>query len=92
MELYKEILIHVLSEERVHDSFPNLKFDPAEITEGQCYKALKKAIIDDDSLEDAECFMKIEEIVCALEEIGSNGGRCHDFGWLWAGCGRYRTR
>lgn len=42
MELYKEILIHVLSEERVHDSFPNLKFDPAEITEGQCYKALKK--------------------------------------------------
>ena len=39
-----------------------------------------KAIIEDDSLEDKECFRKIEEIVCAFEEIGSNGGSRHDFG------------
>lgn len=50
--------------------------------EGKCYQTLKKikAVIEDDSLEDAECFMKIEEIVSAFEEIGSDGGLRHDFG------------
>lgn len=53
-----------------------------EIVEMECYKALQKikAIIEDDSLEDTECFMKIEKIVCLFEQIGSNGGSRHDFG------------
>ena len=48
----------------------------------QCYQALRKiqAIIQDDTLEDAVCFMRIEEIVCIMEEIGVSGGSCHDFG------------
>ena len=37
-------------------------------------------VIEDDSLEDDECFMKIEEIVCAFENLGSGGGNRHDFG------------
>ena len=39
-----------------------------------------KEIIEDDTLDDPECFMKIEEIVCVLEEVGSSGGIRHDFG------------
>ena len=39
-----------------------------------------KAIIEDDSLEDKECFYKIEEIVSALEDIGCVGLGRHDFG------------
>lgn len=48
----------------------------------KCYQALKKikAIIDDDSLDDKECFMRIEEVICVLEEVGSGGGTRHDFG------------
>ena len=36
-----------------------------ELAEMRCYQALKKikAVIEDDSLEDDGCFMKIEEIV-----------------------------
>ena len=39
-----------------------------------------KAIIEDDRLNDSECFQKIEEIIRAFEEIGSGGGIRHDFG------------
>ena len=39
-----------------------------------------KAIVDDDSLDDPSCFMKIEEVLSALEAIGSDGGFRHDFG------------
>ena len=81
MELLKEIMIQVLMSEDIQISFPGLQLDIAQIVESKCYQAIKriKAIIEDDSLEDAECFMKIEEIVCALEELGSGGGSRHDF-------------
>lgn len=48
----------------------------------QCYQALQKikAVIQNDSLTDNECFMKIEEIICAFEALGSGGGSRHDFG------------
>jgi len=39
-----------------------------------------KAVIEDDSLEDRDCFIKIEEIVSAFEDIGSTCGPRHDFG------------
>ena len=82
MELYKEILTHALMNGEVQISFHGREPDIAKIVECVCYQALEKikAIIEDDSLEDDECFMKIEEIVCALEEIGSGGGTRHDFG------------
>ena len=82
MELYKEILAHALMYGEVEITFPGGETDLARIVEGKCYQALQKikAIIDDDSLEDKECFMKIEEILCAFERIGSSGGGRHDFG------------
>lgn len=38
-----------------------------------------KAIIDDGSVNDDECFMKIEEIICLFKEIEIDGGNRHDF-------------
>lgn len=82
MELYTEILAHYLSGEQAQILFPNLKLSASQIVEMECYQALQrtKDIISDDALEDAECFAKIEEIICALEKAGSNGGTRHDFG------------
>jgi len=73
MELYEEILLH---------TFSTFQFDAEKVIEMQCYQVLEriKAIIKDDSLEDPECFDRIEEIVCALEDIGINCGGRHDFG------------
>lgn len=82
MELYKEILIEALSRSQLEISISNLEIDVKQIVESRCYNALQKikAIIEDDSLEDADCFNKIEEIILILEEIGSSGGTRHDFG------------
>ena len=83
MELYQEILCHVLANEKIQVSFPELiNTDVTKIVELECYKALAKikAILEDDALADSECFQQIEEIVCAFEALGSNGGSRHDFG------------
>jgi len=40
-----------------------------------------KAVLEDDSLDDKDCFERIERIVCLFEEIGSDCGARHDFGW-----------
>ena len=82
MELYKEIVAHALARGEIQVTFSGQEADISKVAEDTCYKALKKikAIIEDDSLNDKECFMKIEEIVCVLEEIGTNGGNRHDFG------------
>lgn len=83
MELYQEILCHVLENEKVQVSFPELvNTDVTKIVELECYKALGKikAILEDDALADSECFQQIEEIVCTFEELGSGGGSRHNFG------------
>ena len=80
MDLYKEILIHALEQGKVEVTFPKMSI--SEITEEICYMALQKIkdIIHDENLDDEECFIKIEKIICVLESIGSNGGFRHDFG------------
>lgn len=83
MELYQEILCHVLANEKVQASFPKLiNTDVTKIVELECYKALGKikAILEDDTLADSECFQQIEEIIYTFEELGSGGGSRHDFG------------
>lgn len=81
MELWKEILAEVLSEEQAQVTFPNLTISAAEIVEGACYRALNniKTILENEELSDPECFLKIEQIIRTLESLGSNCGSRHDF-------------
>ena len=83
MELLQEILCHVLADKKVQVSFSGLAdTEIIKIAELECHKALQKikAILEDDSLEDSECFYRIEEIVCVFEDLGSDCGSRHDFG------------
>lgn len=61
---------------------PTENTDVTKIVELGCYRALRriKTILEDDSLDDSECFQQIEEIVCTFEELGSSCGGRHDFG------------
>lgn len=80
MELYQEVLKSILLEQNGDNLYIQSILN--DLIEMKCYQALKKikAIIDDDSLDDKECFMRIEEVICVLEELGSGGGTRHDFG------------
>ena len=82
MELGIEILARFLAQQNVQITFPNLELNAREIVQLQCYQALRKIqeIVRDDTLEDGQCFERIERIVCTLEELGSDGGTRHDFG------------
>ena len=75
MELYEEILLYELKRRM------NFDIDAVSFISNTCYLTLQKikAIIENDSLDDPECFQRIEQIVCTLEEIGSDGGNRHDF-------------
>ena len=55
--------------------------DLKRIVESEAYTALKaiKEIICDDSLEDSDCFDRIEKIVCLFDEMGIDSGGRHDF-------------
>ncbi len=83
MELLQEILCHVLADKKVQVSFSGLAdTEIIKIAELECYKALQKikAILEDDSLEDSECFYRTPEIVCVFEDLSSGCGNRHDFG------------
>jgi len=82
MELYKELLVQILSHSEVHVTFPDLTITPAEILERQSYLALQriKSLLHDPHLDDPQCFAKIEAIICEFESLGSSGGFRHDFG------------
>lgn len=59
MELLREIICHVLSGEKVQVSSPQFEnTDVTRILELECYQALRriKTILEDDSLDDGECF------------------------------------
>lgn len=73
MELYEEIIKSSIVLPEIHAE---------EIVEKKCYQALQEIqrIICDESLNDRECFKKIEQIICVFEALGSHGGTRHDFG------------
>ncbi|HIV19428.1 MAG TPA: hypothetical protein IAC82_09020 [Candidatus Merdivicinus intestinigallinarum] len=55
--------------------------DLETLTERSCYQLLKQIqeILKDDTLDDPECFMRIEKIVSLLEEHNISSGVRHDF-------------
>lgn len=82
MELYNEILARALADWMLQGAHPEREVDAAQLVEGRCCRALQQIrdILQDDSLDDPECFARIEAILCVLEELGSDGGVRHDFG------------
>ncbi len=78
MELWKEILKRGLEDNSFKETSKDNIVDFIE-TKSYCALVEIKKIIEDNSLDDKECFMKIEEIICLFENIGSNGGSRHDF-------------
>lgn len=80
MELCKEILIRAFRSDEAQVFFPELQVDAAKIVKMECYRLLREiqAVVEDDSLRDAECFRQIEEIVSVLNEAGIDTGRRHN--------------
>ena len=79
MDIWNEILCNAIWKGAIKIDLPkeeNLKY----IIESECYQALCKIkdIINSDDLDDKSCFLKIEEIICSLEDHGINCDR-HDF-------------
>ncbi len=63
-------------------TFSNPDIDEKEIVNTIRYQALQKikAILKDDSLSDADCFMQIEKIVEVFESFDTRISYRHDFG------------
>lgn len=82
MEMYFELLLHAMENNTLQISFPDFTGDIPAIIRDKSYETLQKikAVVQDDSLSDADCFDKIEAIVRALEDAGIDPGARHDFG------------
>ncbi|MBP3494912.1 MAG: hypothetical protein J6K52_01770 [Clostridia bacterium] len=80
MELWQEIICNTSKIENINESIIS-KIDLTKLLNSTCYIALKriKEVIENNNLSDAECFAKIEEIICIFEGLSSNGGDRHDF-------------
>lgn len=74
MELYKEILIKVLSNSKIEIEFPHLEISAAEIVEIKAYKALKriKQVLVCREVEKQDSLREIEEIIRVFEILGSD--------------------
>ena len=77
MELYEEIIL-----KRAQNLFGEMGLSVEKIIETECYRALVKIknVLEDPSLEDEACFMRIEEIIHIFEETGAGCEYRHDFG------------
>ena len=53
----------------------------AELMDSAACRTLEeiREVLDDERLDDQNCFQRIEEIVRLYEKLGSNGGSRHDF-------------
>lgn len=82
MELFTQLFTKALEGQKIEVRFPDMEFDLSEKIESVSLATLHRIreIIMDDTLNDAECFRKIEEIVRTYEELGIHCGVRHDFG------------
>ena len=81
MDLYKEILWHILQENAAQAAFSGFPASLANLMQMQCYQVLQeiKSVICDERLDDPACFHRIEKIVQSLEDSGIDTGTRHDF-------------
>lgn len=76
--LYNDILQQLAAAQLIQEM---AKMDRAALVHDVCYRTLCeiRAVLDDDTLDDPSCFLKIEEILSIFESLGSDGGSRHDF-------------
>ena len=79
MEILQRMIADMISRGEVKLT---LSTDTVRYLENRCFEVLGRIreILADDSLDDPECFQRIEKIVCELENIGVDCGSRHDFG------------
>ena len=79
MEILNRIVAEKLSRGELHLVLDQKTVDRLEC---DCIEVLARIreILADDSLEDPECFVRIERIVCEMESLGLYCGGRHDFG------------
>lgn len=82
MELYRDMLCRILETEEFEILLPKWNMKVEEMMEMKCYQALQaiKRILEEDELEDEECFDRIEKIISVFETLGSGIYDRHDFG------------
>lgn len=82
MELYRDMLCRILESEEYEIILPRWKINVEEMMELKCYQALNeiKKILEDESLDDIDCFERIEKIIAVFEKLGSGIHERHDFG------------
>ena len=82
MDFIKQLLISAILQGDIDITLSADVAPLAQIIQENCVLALYriKKILEDDRLDDKECFERIEEIVTIFEELGSNCGNRHDFG------------
>ena len=78
MELYYKILAEYFAEY----GYPDEKLDREKIIRDRCYLAVCRirGRLEGNTMEDPECFWRIERVVNTLEELGLDAGNRHDFG------------
>ena len=81
MDLFMDVIYDKIKKDEITVIILGYNADIDRIVESTCYKVLNeiKSILENDSLTDEECFLKIEEIIRVFERLGSNCGNRHDF-------------
>lgn len=81
MELWQELLYHMVKNETLEIHFPQAE-KLHEVLESKCYQILQeiKTVLEDDTLNDQECFIKIEKMIRIFENADSRITSRHDFG------------
>ena len=76
-ELYFEMLIAALVKENMHLTFPDFKLGPDKVIRLSCHQTVEKikAILNDDSLTDAECFARIDGLAESPVNTPVNTGK-----------------
>lgn len=82
MDLITQLFTKALENQKITVSFADESFDIQKSLESASVAALGRIreILNDATLEDPECFKKIEAIVCEYEALGLHCGDRHDFG------------
>lgn len=80
MKLWEQLLRETILS-NIEIKYPSNRLIQSLVKE-TCYQTLEKIreVLSNDSLDDPECFERIEEIVSIFEEAGADCGGRHDFG------------